>query len=233
MSVAAGPNIIEKGLVLCLDAGNKKSYSGSGNVLKDLSGNENNGSLINGVGFNSANKGSLVFDGTNDYISIPSETLKSGPEITFSVWNFNRIIKSSSIIGFLDINNTRLFQIHLPWGDGTIYFDAGDGVSLGFNRINKFAGSSILQKWIFWTFTKNSNTGIMRIYQNNELWHSGSGQTRPIGVATGVGCIGNYSPTSSLAQDGTISNCCIYNRELSPTEILQNYNATKGRFRLT
>ena len=37
MSVAAGPNIIEKGLVLCLDAGNKKSYSGSGNVLKDLS----------------------------------------------------------------------------------------------------------------------------------------------------------------------------------------------------
>ena len=93
------------------------------------------------MGFNSANKGGLVFDGTNDYISIPSETLKSGPEITFSVWNFNRILKSSSIIGFLDINNTRLFQIHLPWGDGTIYFDAGDGVSLGFNRINKFAGS--------------------------------------------------------------------------------------------
>ena len=72
----------------------------------------------------------------------------------------------------------------------------------------------------------------MRIYQNNELWHSGSCQTRPIGVATGVGCIGNYSPASSIAHDGTISNLCIYNRELSPTEILQNYNATKGRYLL-
>ncbi len=60
MSVAAGPNIIEKGLVLCLDAGNKKSYPGSGTVWRDLI-TSNNGALTNGPTYSSANGGSIVF----------------------------------------------------------------------------------------------------------------------------------------------------------------------------
>ena len=62
-----GPRIVTDGLVLCLDAGNSKSYPGSGTAWNDLSRNGNNGTL-NGPTFNSADRGSIVFDGTNDYV---------------------------------------------------------------------------------------------------------------------------------------------------------------------
>ena len=68
MSLGHGASIVRNGLVLYLDAANPKSYPGSGTTWKDLSGNGNNGTLVNGPTFNSANGGSIVFDGTNDYV---------------------------------------------------------------------------------------------------------------------------------------------------------------------
>lgn len=58
MAAHGGPNIVEDGLVLYLDAANKKSYPGSGTVWKDLSGNGNDGTLTNGPTFGSTNLGS-------------------------------------------------------------------------------------------------------------------------------------------------------------------------------
>ena len=72
MGAAAGPNVVEDGLVLALDAGNTKSYPGSGTTWTDLSGKDNNGTLTDGPTFNSANGGSIVFDGTNDQINCGS-----------------------------------------------------------------------------------------------------------------------------------------------------------------
>lgn len=70
-----GPNIVTDGLVLYLDAANTKSYPGSGTTWNDLSGNGNNGTLINGYIFNSIGNGNLVFDGSNDYVNINAQTL--------------------------------------------------------------------------------------------------------------------------------------------------------------
>ena len=70
MSIHYSPTTVTSGLVLCLDAGNAKSYPGSGTVWTDLSGNGNTGTLINGPTYNSANGGSIVFDGVNDYANI-------------------------------------------------------------------------------------------------------------------------------------------------------------------
>ena len=69
MSLSRGPKIVTNGLVLYLDAANKKSYPGSGTTWTDLSGNNNTGTLTNGPTFDSNNGGSIVFDGTNDYVS--------------------------------------------------------------------------------------------------------------------------------------------------------------------
>ena len=69
MSLYHSPQISLNGLVLCLDAANPKSYPGSGTTWTDLSGNGNNGTLVNGVGYSSDNLGSLVFDGANDYVN--------------------------------------------------------------------------------------------------------------------------------------------------------------------
>ena len=68
MGLGHSPRIVTDGLVLCLDAANKRSYPGTGTTWTDLKG-ENNGTLTNGPTFDSSNKGSIVFDGTNDYIN--------------------------------------------------------------------------------------------------------------------------------------------------------------------
>jgi hypothetical protein len=69
LALSHSPSIVTDGLVLCLDAGNPKSYPGSGTTWTDLSGNGNNGTLVNGVGYSGSNLGSLVFDGSNDYVN--------------------------------------------------------------------------------------------------------------------------------------------------------------------
>ena len=65
MAIFGGPNVIDNGLVLSLDAGNVKSYPGSGTIWYDKSGNNNNGTLTNGPTFSG---GSIVFDGVDDYV---------------------------------------------------------------------------------------------------------------------------------------------------------------------
>ena len=69
MGVAYNSRIVTDGLALCLDAANSKSYPGSGSTWTDLSGNGNNATLTNGPTYSSANGGSIVFDGVNDYVA--------------------------------------------------------------------------------------------------------------------------------------------------------------------
>ncbi len=70
-------NIVKDGLVLLLDAAKKDSYPGSGTLWRDVSGNGNNGTLTNGPIFNSNNGGSVVFDGSNDYVPLTTSNLLS------------------------------------------------------------------------------------------------------------------------------------------------------------
>jgi hypothetical protein len=81
------PKIVTDGLVLCLDAANSRSYPGSGTTWFDLSGNGNNGTLANGPTFNANNNGSIVFDGTNDYVEITNRNtnLEFQPSQAFTV----------------------------------------------------------------------------------------------------------------------------------------------------
>jgi len=80
-----GPNISTSGLVLALDAANTKSYPGSGTTWTDMSGNNNNGTLTNGPTFNSANGGSIVFDGSNDFVTLGNQSVLGFTNGIFSV----------------------------------------------------------------------------------------------------------------------------------------------------
>ena len=87
MSLLHSPKIVTNGLVLCLDAANRKSYPGSGNIWRDLSGNGNNGTLTNGPTFSSANGGSIVFDGTDDIVLVNnSSSISPSSAITVSAF---------------------------------------------------------------------------------------------------------------------------------------------------
>ena len=88
-----GPDVVDTGLVLVLDAADKLSYPGSGTAWKDLSGNNNTGTLTNGPTFSAANMGRIVFDGTNDYISFGNNGSTTAfdfgtSDITFVFWMY-------------------------------------------------------------------------------------------------------------------------------------------------
>lgn len=228
-----GPKIATDKLTFYLDAGNTKSYPGSGTAWIDISRNVSNSILTNGPIFNSSNRGNIQFDGTNDYVIVPSSALVAGAELTFGVWNFGISSQPSSLIFF----GNRFLNVSLGWGD-VVSFDAGDGTgnTLGlYDNISKSVSVSEYQGWHYWTFTKNSVAGTMKIYRNAELWHSGSGSA-PIGASTGNAYL-CFAPRGGIAgfavyHNGRIGMAKLYSRELNPTEILQNYNATKGRFKL-
>ena len=74
MALAHSPRIVTDGLVLALDAGNAKSYPGSGTAWTDLSGNSNNGTLTNGSTYSSVDGGAIVFDGSDDYVVSSNNT---------------------------------------------------------------------------------------------------------------------------------------------------------------
>ena len=101
MAGFAGPNGIVDGLVLALDAGNTKSYPGSGTTWTDLSGNSNTGTLTNGPTYSSDNGGYLNFDGTDDYVNCgDKETFKISSQLTLEAFfNINSYNIWSGIIG--------------------------------------------------------------------------------------------------------------------------------------
>ena len=98
MGFYRGPKIITEGLSFYLDAANPKSYPGTGTSWKDLSNSGGNGTLTNGPTFDSGNKGSIDFDGTDDYITLSSSLIPSTDDWTWSCWfNLDTIAPSGTL----------------------------------------------------------------------------------------------------------------------------------------
>ena len=93
------PTIITDGLKLWLDASNPSSYPGSGTTWYDLSGNGNNGTMVNGVTYSTANGGVMSFDGVNDIVNFTNSLIVNNlTGHTISLW-----IKRNNKIGFQGI----------------------------------------------------------------------------------------------------------------------------------
>ena len=217
MGISRGPKIVSSGLVLCLDAANKVSYPGSGTVWRDLSGNNNTSTLINGPTFSTANLGSIVFDGTDDYVNCgngASLKLTSG---TVTVW----MKTTSTAVAYQGIVVKALNYGIYNYGGNLLLYDWGADT-------NRNSGISISDgNWRFITLNFASNSANnAKVYINGVLVYTTTmyktSDDYSLGISTG----------NSGAQlfPGTIGSVQIYNRELTATEILQNYNATKGRF---
>jgi hypothetical protein len=157
--------------------------------------------------------------------------------MTFAVWNFGINAQNSCLIWFGNSANVRILSVHIPWGDNTLYFDAGDGSGNNYDRISKVPTASEYQGWNYWTFIKNSTTGTMKIFRNGEEWHANTTfLSRPIGAASGSAFL-CFGPAAGVGFDvyhrGRIGMVKLYNRQLSASEIRENYNATKGRYDTT
>ena len=225
MSASGGPDLITNGLVLCLDAADKQSYSGSGNTWTDISNNGNNGTLTNSPTFNSSNKGNIAFNGTNNFINtsytlpntnytisvafkinVFSTTYNRGIFSTFSTSNFNGIY-------FADSGNQSTSTSNMWfWADG--------------NSLYRIPYIFVTNAWYIVMFSIID--GVIYVYLNGRLLYQVTDTT-------------THQDTLNLGRsrfdqnylNGNISLAQVYNRALSPNEILQNYKALKGRFLLT
>ncbi len=235
MSCYAGPynrGIVTNGLVLYYDVNEPVCYSSGRTDIQDLSRNGNAGTLVNGVGYSANNGGSLVFDGVNDYVycgSSYSNIFSAG--LTFCVWA--KVPNFSTFQRFLSFNNVAntdydlFFQIRQTTG----VIQAGTAGSAQYrNGVTQVP----LNTWFFATTTCSYTSGGFSVYYNGVLDNgTQNGGTPSYVVNKGKLELGRIV-SLSLYYYGNVSiaSCNIYNRALSPTEIQQNYNATKSRFGL-
>ena len=212
-------NIVTSGLVLHLDAGRTASYPGTGLTWNDLSGLSNNATLINGPIWNSNNSGTILFDGINDYSTLNSSTsINSSSEFTFSIW-----IKSSDIAS-----------------EQMIISNANTELTKGWN-IEIYQSKFLLQCYPSAGFTQATTTLSSNVWYNLVVTYSGGNQvfynngtqngtvTRTFDPSTSQVVIGKWLALP-LFLKSNVSQILFYNRALSATEILQNFNQTRSRF---
>jgi hypothetical protein len=230
MSAIGGPNVVDDGLVLALDAANLKSYPGSGTTWFDRSGNGNNGTLTNGPTFSSANLGSIVFDGVDDRVSLVAynSTFDIRTGITLSCF-FKRNSVFTQLSDTFILSRPPAWYFYDEYNAGTI---RGDVFIDGVRRGARSTSVPNDDNWYRIDYTYSSVSRFASIYKNGVLQSS-----------TELTGLGNYLIDSTTANFQPIfanttgksyftAALCVYNRALSAAEILQNYNATKGRYGL-
>jgi hypothetical protein len=225
MAFSRGPNIVTDGLILALDAANPRSYPGTGTSWNDLSGNGNNSTLINGPTFNSENLGSVVFDGVDDYVETTQSTTESSFSIAVWVFYNGTVTTQQPVI-------SKWFSGELSWMLDTVGTNTLRWIIRGSSGGDVVITTTITPNvWLYFTATYQTVTGNCNLYINSNLVSSGVGRSSLL-VPTNKIQIGRKGDSSAVWLDGKIAVVQIYNKVISAEEILQNYNATKGRYGL-
>jgi len=233
--------IVTSGLILNLDAGNASSYPGTGTTWTDLSGQNNNGTLVNGVGYSSVNGGALTFDGVNDYVNVANNPRISNTDFTYDFWfkvnsNPNTYQTIMSQIGGDYVNYSVLGKNRSGISQGNIYFQL-QGFTL---QSNLSATDLITAGNINYTAIakKEGSYYKLYLYRNGVLDNSLNTTLTSIDMTLWNNFntnIGRNSAANGAYGDYLVGNIYIsrmYNKALSASEITQNFNATKTRFGL-
>jgi hypothetical protein len=243
MAFANGPKIVTDGLVLSLDAADRNSYPGSGTAWNDLAGS-NNGTLTNGPTFNSANGGSIVLDGVDDYISLgitPTNLRIGTGDFTINTW-------------------VKLTTQTINPGDASYRFIIGNknagaaasGYSLVWNnQFNKFLLATANNSTYSQVFSTNTWASLYDVWANvvmirqngstnngcfyiNNIYEPIASALTILDVTSNTDMnMGNtsdlYNPYWTKITYGTTQ---IYNKALTTSEVQQNFNALRKRFGL-
>jgi hypothetical protein len=224
VGLSHSPSLVLSGLTLCLDAGNTKSYPGSGTTWTDLSGNGYNFTLVNGPTYSN---GGISLDGTNDYAYLPSHNSNlafPNGSMTLIVWeklnsygNYGGIISPDTGGDaywkiFRDASET---NYKFRWGSSMMSFP-----------------SFTTGRWNMYCAVKDASTNVY-LYFNGTL-SSTNTVSQTISTQNNSIAIGSYRYNDAVAglylSNQVIGPVQIYNRALSAAEISQNFNALRGRF---
>jgi hypothetical protein len=230
MSLIINPRIVSDGLVLALDAEDPRSYPRTGATWYDRSGLGNNVPLSGGPTYNNGsalnlNSSYILFDGSNDYASIYAPNLTT--VATIDLWaRFN--FAGSVYIPF----SWNFYSVMNHGGLNAIGFNTGNSDLYGCSN------ASLNGVWKHYVFEMRSDVS----YTNNKIYINGISQslsqiagTEGVGFRTfnsGIGELGRYNGNDGSWATLYAGSFRIYNRILSPAEILQNYNAGRIRYNL-
>lgn len=216
-----GKGLITSAAVLHLDAGNTSSYPESGTTWTDISGNANNGTLTNGPTYSSANGGHIVFDGSNDYVSL-SSGISSTDNLTYEAW------VNPSLL-----NDFRVLLNHDNWASGYVHFQFSN------NRL-QFALNGESDKYSTYTFSTNTWYHVVAVYSkslktvsfyvNGNLTNTETYSNPPTISNTSIK-LGAWNGTGRFF-NGKIGLIRIYAKTLNSSEVLNNYNVSRARFGL-
>jgi len=232
--------IVRDGLVLWLDINDKTSYPGSGTVWRDLSLGGNDGTLTNGPTFDSANGGSIVFDGTNNYVNL-GNTLNMGTNsVTVICWvkltdssmqyTVRTPFSKASARGLLGRYWFNIQTAVARRGKIRAGFDGGAG-GINADGVTDIRDTGWRMITVVW-----DRLGDLSVYLENTLEANSdiSSYSAVNMQSTDNLQIGAYSDSSgnpgAFLWQGNIASTFYYNRVLTLTEITQNYNATKNRY---
>lgn len=222
MGIAYNPRIVTDGLVLALDAGNRKSYPGSGTTWTDLSGRGNNGTLTNGPTYSSSNGGSIVFDGVDDYVStglvLPSPS--TTPTTFDLVFRFNNTNSYRGLIGASGYQASGF----------SIGFMGQTSIRMTYNA----SGLAYEPSWTYDSSVVSQGTFVfdgrnITAYRNSSVISTYTASFDVVASSSGIGIGNNFQGGWGVSQSNVY--CArVYNRALTAAEIQQNFNATRGRY---
>ena len=223
MSYYNGPTIVTNGLVLFVDVKNTKSCPASNTILNDLAGN--NTFTLSNITYNA--DGNFSFNGSTSRIISPENSALNTQTPTVEVWVKTNNLNQNGFWFEKGQVNTQysLFQ------EGTLIqwrMNVGTITNLSTTTATYLSTSRWAQ--VVGTYT----SGTRRLYINGVLVNS-DGQTGTIATnanGSSIGVYGGFNGVRDYYYNGSLAICKVYNRALSPNEVLQNYNATKTRFGL-
>jgi hypothetical protein len=223
MAFGNGPRIVTNGLVLALDASDKNSYPGTGTTWRDMSGNNITGSLINSPTFNTSNGGNFGFI-ADDYVVMEENSALNTQTPSVEVWIKTNATNQN---GFWFEKGTVNSQYSLFQEDVRIVWRQSD-------RSQSTTTATYLNTTDWAQVVGTYTSGDRRTYINGILRTSDT-QTGAVSTNTNgmsIGVYGGFNGGRGYFYNGNIAIVRVYNRVLSASEVLQNYNAQKSRFGL-
>jgi hypothetical protein len=227
MTVEAGPNIVTNGLVLSLDAANSRSYPGTGTTWTDLSGNDNTGTLTSSPTYISLNNGYFSFNGSTQYVELGNKF--NIDEGTAALWfTVDNNITTTNALNYRLFGKTTDFEFRFAnTVSDAVNYGSLQGDLGGTNTVRTSQKNWTANQWYYATLTWNQTSNVSNIYVNGVL--DGTGTVSNItGQTTENFNIGRSGTRGYLA--GKISLFKLYNRVISAAEVMQNFNALRGRY---
>jgi hypothetical protein len=228
--------MVTDGLVLYLNAADANSYVSGSTTWYDLAGS-NNGTLTNGPTYSSANFGSIVFDGTNDYVAEANFTGSITDSFTVGAWvNFTSATPMGQKILHAQSGSGPYSEVNLDnysggSGNPKYHFYTHNWAGTSTNDILTSTFDITSNTWAYVVGIYNDSLKFKYLYINGSLNNSAS-TTVKIDWPNSATWIG-LRLNSAEPLNGRIALVHLHNRALSSSEVLQNYNATKTRFGLT